>query len=315
MNKTNFLLQELGLLGASKVSKRPRASRSFSTENQTKYPVLFAVHGTISDSNTWSRSHGTLVELVKFYGFNENNATIDKEFNWNQSSLKSDENLNCLTNSPEEREAAAKYLFDYVSVRYQMYFPEFSDMYERGNQEELASFYESHPIILVAHSHGGNVCIQSLNLFKEYGVKIYLATIATPSTRDHRENVAQFKGTLVAHSHWWTSSDPIVNHIRSMLHRTVFRTFSNGLTYNYWVPTQKGHSFHSESPSLFSDCIAHYKIYKERTYPTAKFHDELKSKYGTNVIFVNPDYSRSSGGKQRMMDQYHIPEYNGYPKG
>jgi len=110
------------------------------------YPNRIAVfvHGTNVDTSTWTANEKTIPLLLKI----ANTPNYDAKFYW----------FAPLLNNYFDREKAANSLVQYIE-KYNKIFDE---------------------IILIGHSHGGNVAIQSVNNIKGFK-KIYLFTLATPT--------------------------------------------------------------------------------------------------------------------------------------
>jgi hypothetical protein len=107
----------------------------------------FFIHGTASDSERWMEHPLTKAVLLCI-------ANTDKEddnFSWTK--------YNHLTNSVIDRNKAAQDLVNYV----------------------LSKSIGFEEIVLIGHSHGGNVALQAVNQLVDKGKKVYIIDVATPA--------------------------------------------------------------------------------------------------------------------------------------
>ncbi len=122
--------------------------------------IAIFVHGTKSKPTMWVENSETVTTLLEIV----NTQRCDAKFSW--------ENDAVLSNTYFERKKAAEHLADYVS-KY------------RGKYEE---------VVIIAHSHGGNVALQAIDKLVGFK-KIYLLTLNTPAfnkdeiTYDNKDKV------------------------------------------------------------------------------------------------------------------------------
>lgn len=138
--------------------------------------VVIPVHGTWSDPSTWKNLTGILNATNNLFGDN----TLGHKFGWSGG------------NSPEQRTIAAERLVEQV-------------------RKELSSLDSSEPITLVGHSHGGNVCIEAINMMVDMdefkGRTINLLTINTPVRDDYQ--LSENAQNRVSHVNVYDPKDPV----------------------------------------------------------------------------------------------------------
>jgi hypothetical protein len=117
------------------------------TPPQSSTRKAFFVHGTIAGSERWTEHPLTKTVLLSV----ANTDKYDDKFNWKE--------YNHLTNNIIDRNKAAQNLVDYVIKNSQGY----------------------DEIVLIGHSHGGNVSLQAVNQLVNKGKTVYLITVATPA--------------------------------------------------------------------------------------------------------------------------------------
>ena len=137
------------------------------------------VHGTWSNSKTWK--HQNEIKMASKNLFNDGELFREK-FDWSGGNSRID-----------RREAAAQ-LIGYLQK--QMLFLELKP---------------GEPITLIAHSHGGNVCIEAINEIVEKdlfpGIKINLLTINTPVRSDYQ--LSEKAQKRVNHVNVYNPKDPV----------------------------------------------------------------------------------------------------------
>lgn len=304
MSKLQYLLDEL-----APYLKNQRKTSAFTT-NDVKRPILFAVHGTTSSPETWENSNPVFDAVVRYFGFSHNHTIYNPLFTWDvdengnpvepndYTTFHVDNNLpkgtlNHLLNSPEERTKATKLLFSYIMSSYNKTFlREILMKKNNGNPKtlkeaikgslkhwgsEVQKMYKRHPIILVAHSHGGNICIQLCTLLKDIGIEVYLCTLGTPVYENTIEDPSRYSDTITEHAHFWTSSDWVQGRVSKSDEIYTNKT----VTKNHNIPTNVGHSFHSKSPFLAADCINFYAKNKTVTEIPLNFHKSLRDTHGS----------------------------------
>jgi len=138
--------------------------------------VVIPVHGTWSNSGTWKNLTGILNATNNLFG----DKTLGHKFDWSGG------------NSPEQRSIAAEHLVEQV-------------------RKELSSLDSSDPITLVGHSHGGNVCIEAINMMVDMdefkGRTINLLTINTPVREDYQ--LSEKAQNRVSHVNVYDPNDPV----------------------------------------------------------------------------------------------------------
>ena len=139
--------------------------------------VVIPVHGTWTSSKTWENLKGIVEATNNIFG----DRSIGKDlFNWSSG------------NYAKMRTEAAKQLIDFV-------------------RNELQNKNSSEPITLVAHSHGGNVSIEAINMMVEMDEfkdrQINLLTINTPVRKDYQ--LSKNAQERVNHVNVYDSKDPV----------------------------------------------------------------------------------------------------------
>ncbi len=139
--------------------------------------VVIPVHGTWSGPETWKNLRGILNATNNLFG---DNTCVKSLFKWSSA------------NYSKSRTEAANDLVQYI-------------------KEQLIGKDNSEPITLVGHSHGGNVCIEAINMMMEMddfmNRKINLLTINTPVRDDYQLSAnAQDR---VNHVNVFDSQDPV----------------------------------------------------------------------------------------------------------
>ena len=139
----------------------------------------FFVHGTWSDSRTWSALKNENYASI-------NNATGNKTdftFDWQYNNIKG-------ANLDAARQKAGRQLADRIM--------------------QIHKLHPDEPITIVGHSHGGNVGIIATNILAKKGYQVnYLITINTPAREYQLSHQAQ-KGTQ--HFNIYDPYDPIQSH-------------------------------------------------------------------------------------------------------
>lgn len=134
---------------------------------------VFFVHGTSSNSKRWNLK--IIASIMKL----ANGTSYDSNFNWNAP----------LSNNKKDRGIAAQNLAKYV----------------------LAGHVNEIEIVLVGHSHGGNVAIQAADIiYRMSGQKVNIITIATPAYNGNLdvENPKNHKG-INDHIALWNDIDGV----------------------------------------------------------------------------------------------------------
>ncbi len=106
----------------------------------------FFIHGTESDNERWLEHPLAIKTLLCIAGTDK----YDSNFNWTE---------NHLTNNVQDRQKAAQKLANYVL-------------------SQSSGFNE---IVLIGHSHGGNVSLQVVNQLVSKGKSVYLISTSTPA--------------------------------------------------------------------------------------------------------------------------------------
>lgn len=169
----------------------------------------FFVHGTNSNSATWTNNDQQIPVLQELSG----NQTTNADFNWPKGT-------NGLRNDQNDRAVAAQSLANHV----------------------LSHLEDGEDITLIGHSHGGNVSIQAVNLIKE-GLQeigddrdVNLITLATPAYtgKDDPENPAN--ADLDSHIHFYSSVDEVqVSGSNFMGDKKANRSYYPSTTQNFMV--------------------------------------------------------------------------------
>ena len=139
--------------------------------------VVIPVHGTWSNPYTWKNMGGILNATNNLFN---DNTRYKQDFKWTGG------------NNVEERTNAAVRLVAHI-------------------ENELESLDVSEPITLVGHSHGGNVCIEAINMMvgmdKFKGRTINLLTINTPVRDDYQ--LSENAQARVNHVNVYDPKDPV----------------------------------------------------------------------------------------------------------
>ena len=138
--------------------------------------VVIPVHGTWSSPDTWKDLDGIKSATNNLFGDN----TLGKPFQWSGG------------NYAVMRTEAAKDLVQFV-------------------KDQLIGKDSSEPITLVGHSHGGNVCIEAINMMMDMdefkGRTFNLLTINTPVRKDYQ--LSENAQKRVSHVNVYDSKDPV----------------------------------------------------------------------------------------------------------
>ena len=278
MSKLQFLLNEL-----APYLQVQQPSKTFSS-NVKSSGMLFAVHGTQSGPDTWRGSRNVLEATARYFGF-DSSTTIDASFNWglNEDGRPvggGDYRLDWLKNGEKSRREAAKLLYKHIVSGYERKYPGVVDYIKNRQWTALRQTLEQNPLILVAHSHGGNVCMQLLSLFQQFGIKVYLCTIATPVYENGEEDPNRYQKNIIEHAHYWASSDMVQGELAGK------ERYQNNFSRNHYIPTTAGHSFQhrDNSPGLLADCIDFYAKHKSLSILPIEFQSQLKRKYPGMVL-------------------------------
>lgn len=256
-----------------------KAAKSFTTKAKPS-AMLFAVHGTKSNPDTWGgESIGILEATANYFGFNAASTSFNTSFNWGLN--KSGEpvfgdkyRLDRYSNKEKQRKRASEFLFDYIKNSYTKQYLDEADYH---NRKAIVKAMQQHPLILVGHSHGGNVCIQLLSMLKALNIKAYLCTIATPvyKSESDPENPKEYLNCIIEHSHYWAQTDGVQGELAGA------ERYDNNISKNYKIPTRAGHYMHYRTygPGLLADCIHFFKTHKNDTEVSLAFYEQLRSKY------------------------------------
>jgi hypothetical protein len=161
--------------GEAKIDDYPDSGNTTQVDTILRRKAFF-IHGTDSDHTRWEMYPETVKKLLKIASIDidrikdENIAQIKEsdtdyynlEFDWKfvQEGATSGKQLNGYLNTVIQRKVAAKRLVELVK--------------EKGKEFD--------EIVLIGHSHGGNVAIQAINAIKaNLKVNVYLITVATPA--------------------------------------------------------------------------------------------------------------------------------------
>lgn len=141
--------------------------------------VVIPVHGTWSSPDTWENLDGILHATDNLFG----DKTLWKPYKWSGGNYK------------EMRTEAAINLIEDIRTA-------------------LQNLDSSEPITLVGHSHGGNVCIEAINMMMEMDEfkdrKINLLTINTPVREDYQLSDKTLKRIKpISHVNVYDSEDPV----------------------------------------------------------------------------------------------------------
>ena len=138
--------------------------------------IIIPVHGTWSNIYTWKNLEGIVKVTNNIFGDNH----LGKAFPWSGGNYTS------------MRTEAAKEMINEVRT-------------------QLGNYDSSEPITLVAHSHGGNVSIEAINMMVEMdefkGRQINLLTINTPVRDDYQ--LSEKAQKRVNHVNVYDPKDPI----------------------------------------------------------------------------------------------------------
>jgi RHS repeat-associated core domain len=130
--------------------------------------AIYFVHGTFSNPERWEQ--GIKDEYCEIFNTEE----VDETFRWNG------------LNTNESRQEAAINLANDI--------------------EEYARAHPGEPIIIVGHSHGGNVAILTTNILEDRGVYVeILVTLATPVRPEYQLRL----GTVTQHIHVYSNADTV----------------------------------------------------------------------------------------------------------
>jgi hypothetical protein len=211
----------------------------------------FFVHGTSSDSERWMEHPLTKTVLLNIANTNQ----YDDKFSWEKYNSLTEQGIYAI--GLLKRNQAAQELVDYVMKNSQ-------------------GFNE---IVLIGHSHGGNVSLQAVNQLVSKGKTVYLITISTPAYNSETVEVDlpdalqncdfireisrphfpimnslttyEFKNpenpanpNLTKHLHLWNKKDIVAGGLAG---DDYYK--SNGITENIEIPVEKEYS----SISIFTE--------------------------------------------------------------
>lgn len=173
----------------------------------------FCIHGTLSNPSTFDYlNDDDIKQLTK-------NRTVYKGFIW-------PDGTNGYTNDQEDRAIAASALAKFVL--------------------ENSNHTQEENITLLAHSHGGNVAIQAIDLIRngleknDKSKHINLITIATPAYNGQNDPENPINTSVDYHTHYFSKYDAVQTTLANLVgSKTASQTYTNFKTINIKVNDEK----------------------------------------------------------------------------